>query len=205
MNKLSVGNGLDMIHSGYLKHASNSLKFFLARLFSSFIGHCYMPEQMLYGEIKPTVKDKPGDKLSSDNYRPVMNSSNILKLFEYCILPRLKRHLKINNRQFGFRDHTGCSLALSVFKETVMSYTDANTNVHCAMLDLSKAFDKVNFNVLHTKLIKESSLPSPLIKIINFMNFNSNAYVKFNNVAGEMWRVGNGVRLSVRITFQLLF
>ena len=39
------------------------------------------------------------------------------------------------------------------------------------------------------KLI-DTSLPPPIVKINNYMNCNSNVYVRFNNVSGNSWKVG---------------
>ena len=43
------------------------------------------------------------------------------------------------------------------------------------------------------KLI-DTSLPPPIVKIINYMNCNSSVYVTFNNVSGNSWKVENGTR-----------
>ena len=105
-----------------------------------------MPSYLLQGEIRPTIKNKLGNKNSSDNYRPVMNSSNLLKLFEYCILPVMSRHMKLSDRQFGFRTGTGCNMAISIFKENILNYNSSGSNVHCSVLDMSSAFDRINYN-----------------------------------------------------------
>ena len=81
-----------------------------------------------------------------------MSSSNILKTFEYCLQPFLFRHLKLNNLQFGFRPGTSCASTVLVLKETVHAYTKEGSNVYCGMVDLSKAFDKVNHKTLINKL-----------------------------------------------------
>ena len=75
-----------------------------------------MPKNMLMGEIKPIVKDNKISAATSDIYRPIMNSSVLLKTFEYCLLPSLRRDIDLNLRQLGFRDYTSCSTAISVIK-----------------------------------------------------------------------------------------
>ena len=106
---------------------------------------------MLSGEFRPIVKNKAVNKTSSDNYRPIMNSTNIFKLFEYCLFPICSRFLKINSSQFGYRKHTSCQSAVLILKETVMSYVKSNSDLHCTELDLSKVFNKVNTKLLVNK------------------------------------------------------
>ena len=185
--------GLDGIHSNHLKLGGNALKSFLSRLFSSFICHGHIPELLLKGEIRPIIKNALGDKHSSENYRPIMSSSTLLKTFEYCLLFKLKRHVKLNTRQFGFRKNTSCLMAATVFKETIYNYNVNNSNVHAAFLDLSKAFDKVNHNILLMKLINQN-IPPLLIKTLKSMYSNQSVHVSFNNTKSNPWILGNGVR-----------
>ena len=43
-------------------------------------------------------------------------------------------------------------------KEIIMQYNKKNSNVHCAMIDLSKAYEEKNHDLLIDKLLK-TSLP----------------------------------------------
>ena len=148
---------------------------------------------MLNGQIRPNLKAKTGSKTDSNNYRPVMNSSNFLKVFEYTLLPTFERHLKLDHRQFGFRSGSGCEGAVTIFKEVIENYNRKKSNVHCAFMDLSKAFDKINHFTLVNKL-KKTTLPSELVNIVDFMYSNSSANVKVNNAVGATWKIGNGTR-----------
>ena len=145
---------------------------------------------MLIGELRPTSKNSVSQQFVSDNYRPVLNSLILLKLFEYTLEPTLSKHLNLNNRQFGYRQGTACMIATAVVKEAILQYTTENTNVHAAILDMSKAFDRINHKKVFMKLI-DTSLPPPIVKIINYMNCNSSVYV---NVSGNSWKVENGTR-----------
>ena len=95
----------------------------------------------------------------------MMNSSVLLKTLEYLILPVLRQNLKLYSRQFGFRPNTNCQSAVATVKEIIKTYTENNSNVHCAMLDLSKAFDRINFGIILMKL-RETELPTMIIRLL---------------------------------------
>ena len=148
---------------------------------------------MIYGEIRPVIKSKTSSKNDSDNYRPVLSSSVLLKVFEYCLLTFLKKYLRLNNRQFGYRSDTSCLSAISLVKETIHSYNSKGSSVYCATVDLSKAFDKVNKNILFKKLY-ESGLNPRIVEIIRAMYEETYVHTSFNKFSGESWKVMNGVR-----------
>ena len=193
IDTLKTNLGWDFIHSNHLKYSKNRFRRFLVNLFSQFLNHCHMPEPMLEGEIRPILKNNSLSKSSSVNYRPVMNSSCFLKVFEYGLLPFLERDLKLDERQFGFRSNTGCTVAVSVLKETINKYISEGSRVHCAMVDLTKAFDKVNYSILIRKL-KCSKLPSNITNILNFMFLNTLVRTNFRGFRCDEWYQGNGVR-----------
>ena len=70
------------------------------------LSHTYIPPAMLKGGIRPTVKSHSVTKTDSQNYRPVTNSSNSLKGFEYLLLPHLEKNLKIDQSKFAYRNAT---------------------------------------------------------------------------------------------------
>ena len=78
-------------------------------------------------------------------------------------------------------------------KEIINKYNTQRSNVHCAMIDLSKAFDKVN-HTLVIKLLRASSLPEQIVDTleVTFENTSTNTYV--NNIGTKDWKIGNGTR-----------
>ena len=81
IGKLKWNIGIDGVHSNHLKISPDLFYEFLSLLFKSFVSHHYVPRNLIKGVINPTIKDKFGNIASSDNYRPVMQSSVMLKLF----------------------------------------------------------------------------------------------------------------------------
>ena len=80
--------------------------------------HCSTPIEILLGDINPAIKDTKGNNTVSGNYRPVMQSSCLLKLFEFHILDILEEKLFFNDRQFGFKKGTSTTDACLLLKET---------------------------------------------------------------------------------------
>ena len=60
----------------------------------------------------------------------------------------MKDYFITNDRQFGFKKSVGCGHAIYSLYKTVDYFTQLNSTVNICSLDLSKAFDKVNHDVL---------------------------------------------------------
>ena len=100
------------------------------------IVHSYMPDEMIKGVISPRVKNKLGNICNSGNYRPVMISFNMLKLFEYCILPSLTGKIMLHENQFGFVKNSSTIVSTTNLKEVIQRYTDNGSKVFGIFIDL---------------------------------------------------------------------
>ena len=63
--------------------------------------------------------------------------------------------------------------------------------MHCAMLDLSKAFDGINFDILFMNL-RKTELPTSIIRLFEYMLRNAFVSISFNGYKGSDLLVGNG-------------
>ena len=118
---------------------------------SSFVLHGFVPPELLKGVLSPLVKDKFGNLNELNNYRPVMCSSILFKIFEYCLLSKIEPYVEMNDRQHGFKKSYSTGSACFCLKETMLSYTNANSNVYSCFIDISKAFDSVDHNIMIQK------------------------------------------------------
>lgn len=192
IEKLNFGMGHDGIHSIFLKTASDSFLQFLAHFYNLCYSHCYLPEELLKGNITPIPKDNK-NVTESSNYRPVMQSSCLLKIFESHILDILKEKLSIDCRQFGFQ--SGCSTTDACFllKEVMYKYAKMKQAGFATFVDLSKAFDRINHFVLGNKLLY-SGLPPDIVLIILHYLRNQKANIKWQNYMSLYYYIENGVR-----------
>ena len=205
INKLATGKscGLDGVYAEHLKHSSNSYKSLLAKCLTGFLMHGYLPESMMSVVLVPIIKDKTGKINSKDNYRPIAIASTLSKLFEKILLERLSNYLFTSSHQFGFKPKHSTDTCIYVLKEAVDFYVNQQSSVYLCFLDATKAFDRVNHDVLFDKL-KKRGVPGYLIRILTFWYSNQKMMVRWGNVMSESFNVSNGVRQG-RILSPYLF
>ena len=61
--------------------------------FTCMFKHCYIPLCMINSVIIPLIKNKCGDHTDKNNYRPIVLSIIISKVFEHIIAERLEVYL----------------------------------------------------------------------------------------------------------------
>ena len=95
---------------------------------------------------------KKGQKCQANNYRPISLLSSFNKIFEKILCKQLTNFLQCNNvlfkYQFGFRKLYSTTLALIEFTDKVRSLLDEVNYVISIFVDLTKAFDTVNHEIL---------------------------------------------------------
>ena len=112
-------------------------------------------DKLKLSRVIPIYKEK-GGKLECSNYRPISLLSNLNKIFEKIMHTRLygflESHNCIHKKQFGFRTKHSTNHALIELTESVRSALDSGM-ISCAVfIDLQKAFDTVDHEILLKKL-----------------------------------------------------
>lgn len=147
---------MDHINATILKLLNVNICEPLLIIFNKCIAQGKWPEHFKRAEVIPIFK--AGEKSKTNNYRPISLISNLAKIFERMIHNRFTEFFNefniISNNQFGFRKGTGCDNALASITEFIYNRLDLTKPVIATFLDLVKAFDTVNHEILYDKLYR---------------------------------------------------
>ena len=155
-------------------------------LFNSCIVTNTIPDDWKTAYITAIFKGK-GNKSSLENYRPISILSPISKVFEAILGQKIRSYMKnnhlLNDDQNGFREGRSCHLALNTLVDYVKCNLDNKQHVIAIFLDLSKAFDTIDHEILLLKLEKYGFSKSALELMKNYLSNRQstvNFYGKFS-------------------------
>ena len=164
-------SGFGGVSNEMLKYSgSNYVTKILKTLFEKMVNYQTMPYHFNVAILKPIIKDKknPNDDIS--NLRPVAISDAYANIFETLILKKLERQHTDNHKQFGFKKKASCSHAIFLLNHAIKISKHFNKRLYVCAVDASKAFDKVNRDILWSKLIKLELCPSIILSIVSYYN-----------------------------------
>ena len=139
---------------------------------------------------------KKGNKTLCANYRPISLLSNIGKIFERAMYNRIEVFLNefelIYENQFGFRKKHSTNHALISIVEQIRKNLDNKTFSCGIFVDLEKAFDTVNHNILISKLDHMGITDKAKNWISSYLS-DRNQHVKLNGAESKNKRITCGV------------
>ena len=166
----------------------------LVRLFNLCMDNGTFPDSLKIASIIPLHKG--GQKTVPTNYRPISLLPIFAKLFEKIIKHRLVEHLDkynlITDNQFGFRKNRSTELAVTNIHNALLGNLDNNKLTCTIFLDLAKAFDSVDHNILIKKLDKYGIRNKPLQLIKSYLTDRQHL-TKINDIKSDMKVINIGV------------
>ena len=153
-NKTSSGH--DSISNNLMKKLSPSILEPLAIIFNKSLETGVFPEEMKMADVVPLYKSK--SEYECTNYRPISLLLTISKLLEKLMYKRtyyfLEQTDQLYQSQYGFRKSHSCETAIMELASSIIKGKDDGFYTLALFIDLSKAFDTVDHNILLDKLDK---------------------------------------------------
>ena len=142
-----------------------------------------VPSQLKIAKVIPVFKK--GDPNCIENYRPITILSCFSKIFEKCVYTRtikfLDKYNILTKSQFGFRSKHSTTHALLDFIDKVSNAIDDSKHTIGIFLDLSKAFDTIDHQILLNKLSFYGIRGIPLEWFRSYLS-NRSQYCSINGI-----------------------
>ena len=150
------------------------------------------PDNLKKGEVIPIYKKN--DPLKKDNYRPVTLLSHLSKVFERIMHKQIYAFMenKLSKYLTGFRKNHGTQHSLASMLENWKNALDKGEYVCALFMDLSKAFDTINHDLMLAKLEAYGFSNNSLQFMHNYLK-NRKQRVQLNNSFSKMGKVKVGV------------
>ena len=186
--------GPDGVTALLLRKCASTLKKPIYLLWKKSLASGQFPTSMKIGLVIPVFKG--GNRCIAENYRPISLTSHISKLFERIIVKALTDYLDkanlFNNNRHGFQSGRSCLSQLLEHQQEVLSALEDNAAVDVVYLDFAKAFDRVDYSILLSKL-KSIGISGQLLKWLGSFLTGRKQCVKVSHRTSSEGPVHSGV------------
>lgn len=152
--KNSTATDIDHLQIKPIKYVLSSISRILAHIFNLVLETGIFPSNMKKAKVSAIYKS--GNKNIACNYRPIsvlpVFSKGLEKIISSRVTTFLEKHNTLTDFQFGFRKGKSTETALLAIKENVLQNIQNNLYTVGVFIDLSKAFDCINHDILINKL-----------------------------------------------------
>ena len=192
--KINKTPGPNSIPTNILKYITNEISKPLAIIFNLSLDKGVFPNILKTATVIPV--HKKSSKLDCQNYRPISLLSNISKIFERIMHEKLSSFFNQNNclydLQFGFRHRHSTTHTLVKICDEIQKAVDTGNYACGVFIDLQKAFDTVNHEILIDKLHHYGIRGAPLNWFKSYLSMR-NQFVNINNTYSSLRNISHGV------------
>ena len=159
--KVGKAPGIDGIPMQLIKGSFQFISEPLMHIINLSLQSGIFPDRLKTAKVVPIYKTvvpiyKTDDPELFKNYRPISILSNFSKVFERVMYNRLIEFIErfeiLYCYQFGFRKNNSTNFALIHLTNKIATAIDQNKITAGVFVDLSKAFDTLNHQILFSKL-----------------------------------------------------
>ena len=191
-NKTS--SGIDNISNKLLKQIKHIIVQPLTLIINQSLTSGIYPDKFKISKVTPL--HKKDDRTAISNYRPISLQPTMSKIIERVIHSQLYAYFNENNliteQQYGFSPRHSTELAALKLTDTIMYELDRSLIPFAIFLDLSKAFDTLNYKILLYKL-KYYGLGNVAYNLIENYLTNRQQQVKVGNTNSNLFPMCIGV------------
>lgn len=191
--KIKKASGFDRIPNEILKNENMLLILF--QMANAFFNNCTLPSAWLKALISPIFKGGDKDPLIPLSYRGISLLSCVCKLFTAIVNNRLKNYLEkseiYSDTQNGFRTGRSCVDHIFTFTSILRNRLEMKKSTFCCFIDMQKAFDFVNRDLLFYCLLN-NNVDGKLYNCIKALYSNPMASVKLGNYYTEWFDINSG-------------
>ena len=192
--KSKTSYGFDGISNKLLKYVKDELAEPLLLIINQSLTQGQFPNKLKLAKVTPVYKKDNVHQF--DNYRPVSVLSSVSKVFEKVIFNQIYKYFHDNNlfhgSQYGFRSNHSTELATLEFLDRIMIEMDKDKTPLSIFLDLSKAFDTIDHDILLYKLHYYGFRNKSFSLIKSYLE-NRQQYVQIENVKSVPLPIRTGV------------
>ena len=189
-----VATGNDNINAKLVKDAIDTIIPSITQLVNLSYETRTFPDTMKEAIVRPLFKKE--DKEKPEYYRPVSILPVISKVFERSatdqLITYLEKHNLLATTQHAYRRLHSTVTCLADLVDEIRRRRDRNETVGVIGMDLSKAFDSINHNILQQKLIEIGIGPNVITWMKSYLT-NRKQLVKFKNIQSDKETVTSGV------------
>ena len=189
-------SGSDNISSLFLKKIKDSIALPLSNLINNSISTGSVPSALKIAKVVPIFKGGYQSKSNLGNYRPISILPVISKIYEKVLYKRLYSFLSTNKvlyeSQYGFRSNHSTIHAVCELVEDILKGYEEKEHTLAVFIDLSKAFDTINHEVLIQKLWHYGVRGQALEWFKSYLS-NRKQYVSIGEYKSEMQSIKCGV------------
>lgn len=153
-----------------------------------------IPHETKIAKITPIYKS--GLKTSEANYRPISNLTVFSKILEKAMHSRIINYLSkfnmLSNCQFGFRPGFSTAMPIINLIDSVTTDMEEHKHVIGIFLDVKKAFDSLDHDILLNKLSYYGFRGKSIDWLTNFLK-NRSQYTIINNEISDLKEIKYGV------------
>lgn len=192
--KSNKAAGFDNFKPSVMRNVIHVLAVPLTHIFNISLSHGVFPNRMKVAKVAPVFKK--GDPKMFSNYRPISVLPSLSKILERIVYNRLLAFLNKHNilfdGQYGFRAGISTEMALIDAVDKVYDALGKKLTTVGVFLDLSKAFDTIDHEILISKLSHYGIRGTSLSWFKSYIH-NRKQFTLFNGESSDLLDIKCGV------------